>query len=70
MQGESEKAVQAYESALRYDPSQLNLHYKLSRLYQKQGKTEQANKELTAFREAEAQQQKSMRRAMEALQAR
>jgi tetratricopeptide (TPR) repeat protein len=70
MQGESEKAIQAYESALRYDPSQLNLHYKLSRLYQKQGQTEQANKELAAFREAEAQQQKNMRKAMEALQAR
>jgi tetratricopeptide (TPR) repeat protein len=68
MQGQSEEAIQAYESALRYDPSQLNLHYKLSRLYQKQGQTEQANKELATFRAGEAEQQKSMRKAMEALQ--
>ena len=68
MQGESGEAIQAYENALRYDPTQLNLHYKLSRLYQKQGQTEQANKELTAFRAAEAQQQQSQRKAMEALQ--
>jgi tetratricopeptide (TPR) repeat protein len=68
MQGESGEAIQAYENALRYDPTQLNLHYKLSRLYQKQGQTEQANKELTAFRTAEAQQQQDQRKAMEALQ--
>lgn len=68
MEGESGKAIQAYESALHYDPSQLNLHYKLSRLYQKQGQIEQAQKELTAFRAGEAQQQKNDRKAMEALQ--
>jgi tetratricopeptide (TPR) repeat protein len=68
MQGDSRKAIQAYESVLRYDPSQSNLHYKLSRLYQKQGQTEQAQKELAAFRAGEAQQQKNDRKAVEALQ--
>ena len=68
MQGESEKAIQAYENALHYDPSQLNLHYRLSRLYQKQGQSEQAQKELAAFRAGEAQQQQNARKAMETLQ--
>jgi hypothetical protein len=44
------------------------MHYKLSRLYQKQGQTEQAQKELAVFRAGEAQQQKKDRKAMEALQ--
>lgn len=67
MEGESRNAIQAYESAIRYDPSQFNLHYRLSRLYQKQGEQVKAEKELTAFKAAEAVQQENARKAMNAL---
>jgi len=56
-QGQTEKAIEAYERAMVYDPTQSNLHYKLFLLYRKLGKTDRAQKELAAFKVAEAQKQ-------------
>jgi tetratricopeptide (TPR) repeat protein len=54
-EGQREKAIEAYERAMVFDPTQVNLHYKLFQLYRKLGKNDRAQKELAAFKVAEAQ---------------
>jgi tetratricopeptide (TPR) repeat protein len=63
-QGQREKAIEAYERAVTYDPTQFNLHYKLFQLYLKQGKNERAQKELAAFKAAEAKKQNTYRQGI------
>ena len=63
-EGETEKAIAAYERAMVYDPTRVNLHYKLFQLYRKLGKNDRAQKELAAFKVAEAQKHKSYQQGM------
>ncbi len=55
---EPSKAITAYGRALRYDSSQISLHYRLFRLYRNVGNNEQALKELATFKAAEAKKKR------------
>ncbi len=67
VEGQTEKAIEAYEHALAYDPNQISLHYRLFQLYRKVGKKERAEKELTAFKAADAKKHKSYQQSIAAL---
>lgn len=47
---QNEKAQQMLEHALQIDPSNSVAHYRLSTLYRRQGKTEEANKEIAEYK--------------------
>src|SRR5260370_41740115 len=53
VEGQTEKAIEAYEHALAYDPNQISLHYRLFQFYRKVGTKGRAGKELYAFRVAD-----------------
>jgi lipopolysaccharide biosynthesis regulator YciM len=61
MKGNTSKAIEAFESAVRHDPSQNNLHYRLFQLYSKNGDNARAKAHLTAFKAGEADKQKRQR---------
>jgi tetratricopeptide (TPR) repeat protein len=66
LKGETEKAIRAYKEALVYDPSQYTVHYRLFLLYRKVGQEDRSQKELTAFKAAQAQKKKEHQQAMAA----
>jgi tetratricopeptide (TPR) repeat protein len=47
---QSEKAQQLLEHAIQLDPTNAVAHYRLSTLYRRQGKTEEANKEIAEYK--------------------
>jgi tetratricopeptide (TPR) repeat protein len=52
--GNTEKAIQFYESAVLYDPSRYQIHYRLFQLYQSTSHAEAARQHLSAFRAEDA----------------
>jgi tetratricopeptide (TPR) repeat protein len=68
LKGESEKAIGAYERALRYDGTQYDLHYRLFDLYRKTGQAGLAQNHLAAFEAGEAKKQASYREGVAALE--
>jgi tetratricopeptide (TPR) repeat protein len=59
LEGETGKAIRAYSQALLNGSSYIGAHYRLFQLYRKTGEQDKAQKELAAFKAAEAQQQES-----------
>ena len=55
MKENTSKAIEAFERALLYDPSQNNLHYRLFQLYSKVADTARAKTHLAAFKAGEAE---------------
>ncbi|PYU98948.1 MAG: hypothetical protein DMG26_17405 [Acidobacteria bacterium] len=68
LKGESEKAIAAYERALRYDGTQYDLHYRLFELYRKTGQAGLAQNHLAAFKTGEAKKRASYREGVAALE--
>ena len=64
MKGNTLKAIEAFERAVRYDPSQNNLHYRLFQLYSKTGDNARARSHLTAFKAGEADKQQRQKAVM------
>src|SRR5260370_20863615 len=57
VEGQTAKAIEAYERALVYDQSQYSLHYRLFELYRKSGDAGRAQSHLAAFKAAEGNKQ-------------
>jgi tetratricopeptide (TPR) repeat protein len=64
IKGNTLKAIEAFERAVRYDPSQNNLHYRLFQLYSKVGDNARAKTHLTAFKTGELDKQQKQKAAM------
>jgi protein involved in temperature-dependent protein secretion len=64
MKGNTLNAIEAFERAVRYDPSQNNLHYRLFQLYSKTGDNARARSHLTAFKAGEADKQQRQKAVM------
>ena len=47
---QNQKAQQLLEHAIQIDPSDSVAHYRLGTLYRRQGKTEEANKEIAEYK--------------------
>lgn len=64
LKGDTRKAIASYEQALRYDPDQNELHYRLFQLYRKIGEVGLAQSHLAAFKEGESRQKQAYRESM------
>jgi tetratricopeptide (TPR) repeat protein len=68
LNGETNKAIEAYERALRHDGTQYDLHYRLFELYRKTGQAGLAQSHLAAFKAEEARKRANYSAGVAALE--